>query len=415
MNLMSKLNHPNIVKFITGWYKPKLNKVIMITEFISGGSLKLNIKNFNNQPRLRLIKKWIKEILKGLSYLHNQNIIHRDIKCDNIFIDRITGNVKIGDLGNGIIAKKKFYSQFIGTEEFMAPEIHEGKYSFKVDIYSLGLTIIEMLTLETPYKECEGTLKIYENKKNEIYPESFYKINNENLKNFIKLCLKKESERPNAFELLKNKWLNDDESYENNFPVNIKNSLRLDVFQYKPQNNFIPLMIKNNNIIEKKKLELNKSSFSPIQIHSNILKDDIKKFVNQRGKSYDKEIINHNFYKRNSSRQTDDSTVDSQKTVNQSNENNKIIKKNSSFKITINDKENKEEKKEIEIQFVIGKEEWKNKSKKFIYFFILEMLTCPYNLINDTVDGLVNELSKAINLDKDDKEIVTQKLSDSSI
>jgi hypothetical protein len=43
------------------------------------------------------------------------------------------------------------------------------------------------------------------------------------------------------------------------------------------------------------------------------------------------------------------------------------------------------------------------------------MLTCPYNLINDTVDGLVNELSKAINLDNDDKEIVTQKLSDSSI
>ena len=126
-------------------------------------------------------------------------------------------------------------------------------------------------------------------------------------------------------------------------------------------------------------------------------------------------MVQRNFYKRNSSRQTDDSTVDSQKTVNQSNENNKYIKKNSSFKITINDKENKEEKKEIEIQFVIGKEEWKNKSKKFIYFFILEMLTCPYNLINDTVDGLVNELSKAINLDKDDKEIVTQKLSDSSI
>ena len=113
MNLMSKLNHPNIVKFIAGWYNRKLKKVIMITEFISGGSLKLNIKKINISPRLRLIKKWIKEILNGLSYLHSQNIIHRDIKCDNIFIDRITGNIKIGDLGNGIIVKENILLKLI--------------------------------------------------------------------------------------------------------------------------------------------------------------------------------------------------------------------------------------------------------------------------------------------------------------
>ena len=370
MNLMSKLNHPNIVKFIAGWYNRKLKKVIMITEFISGGSLKLNIKQLNISPRLRLIKKWIKEILNGLSYLHNQNIIHRDIKCDNIFIDRITGNIKIGDLGNGIIVKKKFCTKFTGTEEFMAPEINEGKYSFKVDIYSLGLTIIEMLTLETPYKECEGTLKIYENKKNEIYPESFYKINNENVKNFIKLCLRKENERPTANELLNNKWLNDDISNENNFPVKINNSLRLDIFQYKPKSNFHPLMINNKeNEIQKKKIDLCKYSFSPIQMHSNMLKDDFKKFLYQRGRSYDKEVFNNHFLNRNSSRYTDDSTVDSQKKSFKNNEGIKITKRNSYFKIKINDnlESKKIDKNEIEIQFVVGKEEWKNKSK--IYFF----------------------------------------------
>jgi len=370
MNLMSKLNHPNIVKFIAGWYNRKLKKVIMITEFISGGSLKLNIKKINISPRLRLIKKWIKEILNGLSYLHSQNIIHRDIKCDNIFFDRITGNVKIGDLGNGIIVKKKFCTKFTGTEEFMAPEIHEGKYSFKVDIYSLGLTIIEMLTLETPYKECEGTLKIYENKKNEIYPESFYKINNENVKNFIKLCLRKENERPTANELLNNKWLNDDISNENNFPVKINNSLRLDIFQYKPKSNFHPLMINNKeNEIQKKKIDLCKYSFSPIQMHSNMLKDDFKKFLYQRGRSYDKEVFNNHFLNRNSSRYTDDSTVDSQKKSFKNNEGIKITKRNSYFKIKINDnlESKKIDKNEIEIQFVVGKEEWKNKSK--IYFF----------------------------------------------
>jgi hypothetical protein len=222
-----------------------------------------------------------------------------------------------------------------------------------------------MLTLETPYKECEGTLKIYENKKNEIYPESFYKINNENVKNFIKLCLRKENERPTANELLNNKWLNDDISNENNFPVKINNSLRLDIFQYKPKNDFIPLIINNNEIeIQKKKIDLAKSSFSPIQNHSNILKVDFNKIINQRGRSYDKEFINNHLLKRNSSRYTDESTVDSQK-KSSVNQRIKYNKRNSYFKITIkDDKENKKvNKNEIEIQFVVGKEEWKNKSK----------------------------------------------------
>ena len=135
----------------------------MKTEFITVGSPKQNLKRIK-QPLLCLIKKWITGILRGLDYLHSKNIIHS--KYDNILLDILSGVVKIGDLGaNELINKKIFNTQYVGTEAFMSPEVQKGKYIFKADIYSLGLTIIEMLTLEIPYRECEGTLQIYEKKK----------------------------------------------------------------------------------------------------------------------------------------------------------------------------------------------------------------------------------------------------------
>ena len=84
----------------------------------------------------------------------------------------------------------------------MAPEVNEGKYGFKSDIYSLGLTLIELLTVQKPYKECEGALNIYINKKKGILPESFKIIVDKGIKEFILLCLNKENNRPFAKELL---------------------------------------------------------------------------------------------------------------------------------------------------------------------------------------------------------------------
>ena len=120
---MKNLNHPNIIKYYNGWLDINTKKVYMITEFFSGGTLKKYLNKSIKKPRLRVIKKWIKEILKGLNYLHSKEIIHRDLKCDNIFIDKINGDVKIGDLGESQFLKNyKFLSKFIGTKGFIAPE-----------------------------------------------------------------------------------------------------------------------------------------------------------------------------------------------------------------------------------------------------------------------------------------------------
>ena len=220
------------------WYEEGQNKAILITELLQGGNLREHRK-YQKKLKIKLIKKWIKQILLALDYLHSNGYIHHDIKSQNILVDRITGNLKIGDL---ICAEKMgpkgYFSKYIGTEEFMAPEVKEGKYSFKADIYSLGLTIIQFLTMEKPYKEFRKLENIYEAKKKGRFPLSFSQINNKDLQDFISLCLKDEKERPTSKELLDNKWLNDKKSKDNNACIEIINNLRQVTFLMDKKNPF---------------------------------------------------------------------------------------------------------------------------------------------------------------------------------
>lgn len=152
-------------------------------------------KNNSNGSRYRMkhkhvdmkaIKNWARQILRGLHFLHTQNpcIIHRDLKCDNIFVNGHTGEVKIGDLGLAIVMQQPVAHSVIGntlntstelflvhkvliplfctgTPEFMAPELYDEEYNELVDIYSFGMCILEMVTLEYPYSECRNAAQIF--------------------------------------------------------------------------------------------------------------------------------------------------------------------------------------------------------------------------------------------------------------
>ena len=87
-----------------------------------------------------------KQIAEALEAAHERGIIHRDLKCDNIFINGNNGQLKIGDLGLAVVRHRTHVSSVLGTPEFMAPELYEEKYDEKVDIYAFGMCVLEMVS-----------------------------------------------------------------------------------------------------------------------------------------------------------------------------------------------------------------------------------------------------------------------------
>lgn len=163
--MLKKLQHPNIVRFYNYWETCEVGKkknIVLVTELMLSGTLKSYLKRFK-RINPKVLRSWCRQILKGLSFLHSRDppIIHRDLKCDNIFITGTTGSVKIGDLGLATLKNRSFAKSVIGTPEFMAPEMYEEHYDEAVDVYAFGMCMLEMATSEYPYSECSGPAQIY--------------------------------------------------------------------------------------------------------------------------------------------------------------------------------------------------------------------------------------------------------------
>uniref|UniRef100_A0A3Q2D9S6 WNK lysine deficient protein kinase 4 n=1 Tax=Cyprinodon variegatus TaxID=28743 RepID=A0A3Q2D9S6_CYPVA len=160
VEMLKVLQHPNIVRFFDSWKSTKC--IILVTELMTSGTLKTYVRRFRPM-KLKLLQRWSLQILKGLHFLHSRSppILHRDLKCDNIFINGPTASVKIGDLGLATLKKASFAKSVIGTPEFMAPEMYEEKYDEAVDIYAFGMCMLEMATSEYPYSECKNAAQIY--------------------------------------------------------------------------------------------------------------------------------------------------------------------------------------------------------------------------------------------------------------
>ena len=109
IEILTKVRHPNVINFHDSWYMD--GEFIFITELMTSGTLREYITKFKN-PSIKVIKKWARQVLKGLTYLHSHNppIIHRDLKCDNIFVNGSHGEVKIGDMGTAKMKIGKKYT-----------------------------------------------------------------------------------------------------------------------------------------------------------------------------------------------------------------------------------------------------------------------------------------------------------------
>ncbi|KAJ9170238.1 hypothetical protein P3X46_018362 [Hevea brasiliensis] len=208
VHLLKLLKHSNIVKFYNSWIDDKNKTVNIITELFSSGNLRQYRKKHKNVD-LKAVKGWARQILMGLSYLHSHKppIIHRDLKCDNIFINGNQGEVKIGDLGLATVMEQANAKSVIGTPEFMAPELYDENYNELADIYSFGMCMLEMVTFEYPYSECRNSAQIYKKVSSGIKPAALSKVKDQEVKLFIEKCLVSASQRPSAKELLMDPFL----------------------------------------------------------------------------------------------------------------------------------------------------------------------------------------------------------------
>ncbi|CAK9164101.1 unnamed protein product [Ilex paraguariensis] len=213
VHLLSTLNHDLIIRFYTSWIDVDQRTFNFITEMFTSGTLREYRKKYNSVD-IRAIKIWARQILEGLVYLHGHDppVIHRDLKCDNIFVNGHLGQVKIGDLGlAAILCGSHTAHSIIGTPEFMAPELYEENYNELVDVYSFGMCVLEMLTSEYPYSECANPAQIYKKVTLGKRPRAFYKVQDLEAQRFIGKCLEPASKRLSAKELMVDPFLALDE------------------------------------------------------------------------------------------------------------------------------------------------------------------------------------------------------------
>jgi len=201
VEILRRLNHENVVKYLNS--EIISNKELFIyLEYISCGSLKSKTLN-NGIKDEALIKKYLIDILNALQYLHSRGIVHRDLKAENILLTE-EGSLKLADFscsGQFLLYDEEFeedtdqLTSLKGTLLWMAPEvIRQDKYGKKVDIWSLGCTIIEIINGANPWKniniENDGQALYKIGLSNEI-PEIPLNLS-EKLTNLIECCLKRD-------------------------------------------------------------------------------------------------------------------------------------------------------------------------------------------------------------------------------
>ncbi|KAL2231946.1 mitogen-activated protein kinase kinase kinase 1 [Sesamum indicum] len=194
--LLSQFEHENIVQYY-GTKKDQSHLYIFL-ELVKGSLLSLYQKyNLRDSQ----VSAYTRQILHGLKYLHDRNVLHRDIKCANILVDT-NGSVKLADFGLAKATNLNDVKSCKGTALWMAPEVVRSLgYGLAADIWSLGCTVLEMLTRRFPYSNLEAVTALFRIGSGERppIPDSL----SSDARDFILTCLQVDpSRRPTAAQLL---------------------------------------------------------------------------------------------------------------------------------------------------------------------------------------------------------------------
>ncbi|XP_026560503.1 STE20-like serine/threonine-protein kinase isoform X3 [Pseudonaja textilis] len=213
IDILASCDHPNIVKLLDAFYYE--NNLWILIEFCAGGAVDavmLELERPLTEPQIRVV---CRQTLEALHYLHENKIIHRDLKAGNILFT-LDGDIKLADFG--VSAKNTRTIQrrdsFIGTPYWMAPEVvmcetsKDRPYDYKADVWSLGVTLIEMAEIEPPHHELNPMrvlLKIAKSEPPSLAQPSKWSAD---FKDFLKKCLEKNVDaRWNITELLQHPFV----------------------------------------------------------------------------------------------------------------------------------------------------------------------------------------------------------------
>ncbi|GAB4861391.1 hypothetical protein Ancab_036574 [Ancistrocladus abbreviatus] len=224
IELLSQFEHENIVRYL-GTDKDE-SKLYIFLELVTQGSLASLYQRYH--LRDSHVSSYTRQILLGLKYLHDKNVVHRDIKCANILVAS-TGIVKLADFGLAKATKLNDLKSCKGTAFWMAPEVVNQKnhgYGLPADIWSLGCTVLEMLTHHVPYHPLEFMQALFRIGRGA--PPPVPQSLSRDAHHFIMRCLQvNPNDRPTAAELLSHPFVRRPLSTSGSESPQVQNPLRL--------------------------------------------------------------------------------------------------------------------------------------------------------------------------------------------
>jgi serine/threonine protein kinase len=223
MKMLSSLRHPNIVMYYGAVVDSEHMQVKLFMELITGGSLGGLVRGLDERLGEVPVKQFMRQIVEGLSFVHERGFVHRDLKSDNVLIDNATGCVKLADFGTAksVTNATKAAQTVIGTPLFMAPEMivpmmseeeladDEIGYGKKADVWSLGILTAELLDrgkMPWPNFASAGHAFVHINSPKGIpmVPEG---VSSEAAAFIARCTMRNPAERPTVRSLMLDPWL----------------------------------------------------------------------------------------------------------------------------------------------------------------------------------------------------------------